>query len=81
MNIDYKIYKVIWIDSSQSHGWILKDDLKEFDMGIVSCGFLIRETESFIVLSSHIGEDCICSPMQIPKIAITSMEEIKNAIS
>ena len=75
---EYKMVFVKWIDSSQIHGWILKEDLQEQDMNIVSCGFIIRETENFIVLSTSVGKDCICSPIQIPKIAIISMEEINH---
>ena len=75
---DYKMVFVKWIDSTQVHGWILKEDLEEHDMNIVSCGFLICETDHFITLTGSVGKDCICSPIQIPKIAIISMEEINH---
>ena len=75
--MEFKLVFVKWIDSSQGQGWILKEDLQEFDMNIISCGFLIRETEHFIVITAHTGKDCICSPMQIPKLAIISMKEIE----
>ena len=76
--MSYKLIYVKWIDSSQCHGWILKEDLKALDMNIDSCGFLINETSEYIVLSSSIGIDCICSPLQIPKIAIVSMDVINH---
>ena len=79
--MDYKLVAVKWIDSTQCDGWILKEDLKELDMHIESCAFLIHETENFIVLASHAGNDCICSAMQIPRVAILSIEEINYAAS
>ena len=75
---EYKLYYVKWIDSSQCNGWVLKEDLEDLSMDIVSCGHLIKETDNFIVLSAHVGKDCICSPIQIPKVAIVSMEEINH---
>ena len=75
--MDYKLVKVNWIDSAQSPGWIYKDDLKDFNMQIKSVGYLVKETDESITLVAHIGEDSLCSPLQIPKIAIKSQEEIK----
>lgn len=74
--MDYKLVFVKWIDSTQVHGWILKEDLEDHDMDIISCGFLIRDAEHFITLTTSMGKDCVCSPIQIPKIAIISIEEI-----
>ena len=77
--MEYKLALVKWIDSTQVHGWIPKEDIEENDMNIISCGFLIRDTERYITLTGSAGNDCVCSPMQIPKIAIVSMEELNYA--
>ena len=75
--MDYKLIKVHWIDSAQTPGWILKDDLRDVSMEIKSVGYLVKETDASITLVAHIGEDSLCSPLQIPKIAIQSLEEME----
>lgn len=76
--MDYKLYRVRWIDSTSSYGWVTRKDVRQEDLGVVSVGFLVAEYSDQVVLSAHIAPGCIDAPMHIPKTAITSMEEIKD---
>lgn len=74
----YKLVYVKWVDSNQLHGWGFKEDLEEHDMNIISCGFLINETPHSITLTTSISKECFLSSVQIPKIAIKSIEDINH---
>jgi len=76
--MNYKLVKLKWIDSIQSHGWVHKNDLKELKMEIISVGYLIKEDKDFMVITSSISEESFCAPLQIPKIAITYFMELEN---
>ena len=75
---DYKIFKIHWVDSTISHGWVYKSDYKAADLNVYGIGYLIHEDENSYTFTPHIGDCCFDSPMCIPKQAIINMKEIIN---
>lgn len=73
---DYQIFKVKWLDSNSKHGWVFKEDIGDFCLEIVGVGYLVKQTPEYIILSGHISEQCVDSPICIPRVAITSMEQV-----
>ncbi len=77
-----KVLCVEWLDSVSGNGWQHFDSNTKESMNIVSVGFIIESTETFIVLVPHLhkGSDGMpCGMMggiQIPKKAITSIQEM-----
>ena len=59
-----------WLDSSETHGWVEKDNLKAKIEEIESVGFIVHETDELIVISNAMHQDAINSPFTIPKFAI-----------
>ena len=73
-----KVIKIEWVDSRQTHGWVLEEDIDTTVCTIKTCGYLIAETEKAFVVAVSIGEE----PKQanginvIPKCCIIKYEEI-----
>jgi len=76
--MDYKLYKVVWVDSHGYVGWGYKDDLEVPNFDVQGVGYLVKETDECICLSSQIATDCFHATMCIPKVAIKSMTEITD---
>ena len=81
----FPIVLVNWVDSSGDRdGWIstelaLKQSTDEA-MACQSAGFLIAETETFVVISdSTLQDHHVYCPMQIPKVAIVSIRVLTGS--
>lgn len=71
-----KSITVTWIDSSSSHGWNYEDDaLRLSPNEIRTQGFLIKETDDYVVVSASIANHQIDSPICIPRICITDIHD------
>lgn len=77
--MDYKLYRIRWLDSSSSYGWVQKDEIKADNLEVNSVAYLIKEYEDQIIVSAHIADTCVDAPMTIPKIAIIAIVEIADA--
>lgn len=73
---DYKLYRIHWLDSTSVHGWMLKSELKQFDLNVYGVGYLVQECENYFMFSAQIGDECFDSPICIPKCVIISITEI-----
>ncbi len=74
--------RVEWIDSASCTGWLERPDVENFNpVKIVSCGFMVNETENSLVLAQSCGDD----PEQyenlisIPKGCIKRIEYIGDS--
>ena len=76
--IEYELFRVHWVDSTSSYGWVLKSDLKDLDMNVYSIGFLIKSNDDYIVLSAHISSESFDAPICIPRVSIKSMEAVNG---
>lgn len=79
-----KILQVEWVDSSGVQGgWQFLEDFETELVRVSSVGYLVKETEELIALSTNLGERTVNSPEQIngvitiPKCAITSISSLK----
>ncbi len=71
-----KKVEVHWIDSFSKVGWREVDE-KDPKMLIQSFGYLVRETDDTVTIStSRTAYDDVCDPLTIPKVAIKNMWEI-----
>lgn len=76
----YKIERIEWIDSAgfASDGpWITEENMDRqiVEHGALKCvsvGFVVRETDEILVITSGITEGMVMEPMAIPKVAITN---------
>jgi hypothetical protein len=77
---DFPVVRVEWIDSVQEHGWsYLEESLKKSNdeaMECVSVGFLVKETDNFIVLAESfmMASSSVSGFMQIPKVAVDKID-------
>lgn len=76
--MQYKLYRVHWVDSTSTYGWVLKDDVAEFDLNVYGVGYLIRETADYILVSAQVAVECYDAPICIPRRSIISMKEITD---
>lgn len=81
-----KIVYVEWLDSlSDDNGWVSEQYSKEWgnneDWLIKQVGFILEETETYILLASRKNPQTISSKVsglfKIPKFIIVKMEELK----
>jgi len=77
---------VEWIDSSFIDAeWTDLDEVKKVDCSTIdSIGFIVNETEKYIVLSSHISNDIsptVCGTMLIPKVSILHRETLYRSVN
>ena len=81
-----RIVKVTWIDSSSplDRAWIPAEEAaKPGKVHCVSLGWLLNETEDFVVLVSSIaptndeGDFDVGGTITIPRVAVTNVEELK----
>lgn len=73
----YKSVFIVWLDSTSLESWIHLEEAQELSPSkVVSMGWIIHESDEYLVLASSIGEDDVClSPTIILKAAILHMEE------
>jgi hypothetical protein len=74
--------EVVWRDStSNSDTWVGLDDIDEPE-AIVSIGFLVKDTPTYIALASSVsadgGEDSVGNTMIIPRPMIETVRKLKN---
>lgn len=69
-----KLLLVKWLDAEASAcegGWKQKEDIEKWMEDpikpVTSVGFLLHETDKFLVLAAHIGGDEIDGEIKIPK--------------
>ena len=77
----FPIVHLTWIDSSTSLGWThLEVPVQQSDLECQSCGYLVRDDELSITISTswtqHGGEFQWISPVSIPKVAILSLTQV-----
>lgn len=65
-----------WIDASSTRGWTNARDLPDLDT-VYSVGFLIKEADDYIVISSSRMSDReqFDAPLAIPRFAIQTIED------
>ncbi len=67
------LYYIEWVDSRSGHAsWVHLEDLESDYCTLSSVGWAIKETDDFIHLMAHIGDDPKqgCGDMVIPKCCI-----------
>lgn len=74
--MQFKLYRIKWIDSTSHYGWVNPESCKDYDLTVTGVGYLIKDTDDYVVLSAQIAAESVDAPICIPKIAIISMEEI-----
>lgn len=72
-------YEITWIDSETSSGWESVENINPPDSTVKSYGFLLKETEDFLVLVSDVdaGEKHYNRHMSIPKVNVKKKRKIK----
>lgn len=83
MNIEDKLIRVEWVDSSTSSSWTLLEDFKEEQhdpIKIVSYGIIVKETDDYLVIAQNYGSNPpqICNTTSIPKGCIIKQKIIKS---
>ena len=66
-----------WVDSHQSDGWTDVNEIKNWNLKVVSYGLLLEETDETVTLSHSFSEDAIIGVIKIPKVAITKLVKHK----
>lgn len=65
---------VQWVDSSSLPGWQYEEAVLDITPETIETfGFLVKETDDFIIVSCSLGTHQIDAPICIPKICINSM--------
>ena len=79
MDKDKKVI-IKWIDSRQTHGWMLDREIDDTCCSIESCGFLVRETEDAYTVALSKGYSPLqwCGINVIPKCSVVSIKEIED---
>lgn len=74
------IVKIKWIDSRQTHGWNLDDEIDITPCSIMSCGFLVRETEDAytVALSRGYNPTQWCGINTIPKCCVVKKDVLET---
>ena len=77
MDKDKKVI-IKWIDSRQIHGWVLEEDIDDTCCSIISCGFLVKETDEAYIVALSKGDKPLqwCGINIVPKCSVVSIEEI-----
>lgn len=83
MNIEDKLVRVEWVDSSTSSPWILLEDFKDEQcdpIKIVSYGIIVKETDDYLVIAQNYGSNPsqISNTTAIPKGCIIQQNIIKK---
>lgn len=83
MNIEDKLVRVEWVDSSTSSPWILLEDFKDEQcdpIKIVSYGIIVKETDDYLVIAQNYGSNPpqISNTTAIPKGCIIQQNIIKE---
>ena len=78
--MQYKLYRIKWVDSTSSYGWMRIEDLKDYDLSVYGVGYLVKETSDYVIFSAQIADECVDAPLAIPRSAIISMEEISTVV-
>ena len=79
----YPLVKIEWIDSGEITGWRFKDEINFKAKTIMSVGYLVKKTDRFHALASHITDikkddyQC-CGVMCIPNCSILKQEKIEK---
>lgn len=82
MNIEDKLVRVEWVDSSTSSPWVLLEDFKDEQcdpIKIVSYGIIVKETDDYLVIAQNYGSNPpqISNTTAIPKGCIIQQNIIK----
>jgi hypothetical protein len=83
VTIPFRLVLAEWVDSSEFDGWSKPHDWGRPEHVCQSVGWVIRETETSVTLAPHYNppgdlglDEQACGVMQIPRVAILSMQEI-----
>ena len=73
-----RIVMITWIDSAFSpEGWVMSEESQEPDLDpIFTVGLLIHEDDNCVIVTNSDALSCRMSPLLIPRVAITSREDI-----
>ena len=76
--MDFQLELIKWLDSEAVMGWAPRRTAEKINE-ILSVGWVVAETEDYIILSAHRDDmnENDHSPMQIPKVAITKRKKVK----
>lgn len=75
----FPIVQVIWTDAETSQGWEHMDEEKPTVPEVVTVGFLVKESDSVVLVASTIGHDrSHNSRISIPKGMIKSVTVLRK---
>ena len=76
--VTFELVRVDWDDASAlEHGWTDPAEEKPVPQMAVTVGFLVKETEHYIVIASTTDGTWVNGRFQIPKGMIKSMKPLK----
>lgn len=76
MQSQYKPIRIEWVDSEADPGWKYIPTIEPHESHIDSIGFLLKETDTAIVISTSVSENNGCmDPLTIPKVAVISRQD------
>lgn len=80
--VDERIELIYWEDASSTDEWTDRKNLTKEPVWCVSCGILVAESDSVVVLSSCVSSvNLSCTNINIPKSAIKSREVVWENLS
>lgn len=75
-SLTYKPVMLTWLDSEASPGWQYVQNLKPQESKIHSIGWLVKETETAVMISTSVSENGgAMDPLTIPKCAIVKRSD------
>jgi hypothetical protein len=77
----YRIYQVVWQDSSVKSGWYSRDEFLEFasqaPLIIKTVGWMIGESKTVIFLAQSVGGKHLGELYSIPKACIVDIQVVR----
>ena len=74
--LTYKPIMLTWLDSEATPGWQYAPQVKPQESKIHSIGWLIKETETAVMISTSVSENNgVMDALTIPKVAIVKRSD------
>lgn len=73
----YPLIEVQWTDAETGHGWEEESDLDIALPLVTTVGFLVRESETCVMLASTISDSSSNARIKIPRGMITNTKILK----
>ena len=79
LNIKFDLVEITWDDaSSQEHGWVDPNDEKPQPQLVKTVGFLVNESEHYLVIASTTDGSWVNGRFQIPKGMVRSCKPLRR---